>query len=67
VAAVEPFGAALHLRVDPLQWDAERVAAVLREAGAIDVQVEPGEATLEDVFLAAVARSPEETRPGAAT
>src|SRR5512140_2140580 len=27
VAAVEPFGAALHVRVDPDRWDAERIAA----------------------------------------
>jgi ABC-2 type transport system ATP-binding protein len=56
VAAVEPFGAALHVRVDPARWDLDGVAATLREAGATDVTVAPGEATLEDVFLAAVAR-----------
>ena len=64
VAAVEPFGAALHVRVDPTRWDADRVGATLRESGAIDVLVEPGEATLEDVFLAAVSRPVEGARPG---
>ncbi len=65
VAAVEPFGAALHVRVDPGAWDPERVRAALREAGALDVVVEPGEATLEDVFLAAVARPSDPPRPEA--
>ena len=56
VRAVAPFGAALHLRVDPAALDAGAVAAALRQAGGTEVQVEQAEATLEDVFLAAVAR-----------
>jgi ABC-2 type transport system ATP-binding protein len=56
VVAVEPFGAALHVRVEPGRWDPERLAAALAEAGASDVAVEPAAPTLEDVFLAAVAR-----------
>ncbi|HET9595821.1 MAG TPA: ABC transporter ATP-binding protein [Anaeromyxobacteraceae bacterium] len=55
VAAVEPFGAALHLRVDPARWDADAVRGALAAAGAAEVQVEAAEPTLEDVFLAAVA------------
>jgi len=56
VNAVAPFGAALHLRVDPAALDAGAVAAALRAAGAEGVEVEEAAATLEDVFLAAVAR-----------
>jgi ABC-2 type transport system ATP-binding protein len=69
VLAVEPFGAGLHVRVEPAAWDAAAVAAALRGAGGQDVQVEDGEATLEDVFLAvgAPAGAPparaEEARP----
>jgi ABC-2 type transport system ATP-binding protein len=55
VAAVEPFGAALHLRVDPARWEPDAVAAALRQAGASEVAVEASEPSLEDVFLAAVA------------
>jgi len=63
VVAVEPFGAALHLRVAPEAWQAEAVAVALRQAGATEVKVEPGEASLEDVFLAAVGRSGAEAQP----
>jgi len=57
VVAIEPFGAALHLRVDPARWEAAGVAAALRQAGAEEVEVEASEPTLEDVFLAAVGRA----------
>jgi ABC-2 type transport system ATP-binding protein len=57
IRAVAPFGAALHLRVDPDRFGAAEVERALREAGARDVRVEPSEATLEDVFLAVVERS----------
>ena len=53
VVAVEPFGAGLHLRVKPGAWEPAALATALRQAGAAEVVVEPGEATLEDVFLAA--------------
>jgi ABC-2 type transport system ATP-binding protein len=56
VRAVAPFGAALHVRTDPAALDAAAVDAALRAAGAREVTVEPGEATLEDVFLAVVER-----------
>jgi ABC-2 type transport system ATP-binding protein len=56
VRAVAPFGAALHLRVDPDRLDAGGVGAALRAEGATDVRVEPSEPTLEDVFLAVVER-----------
>jgi ABC-2 type transport system ATP-binding protein len=58
VAAVEPFGAALHVRVDGARWAEAAVASALSAAGATELSVEAGEATLEDVFLAAVARAP---------
>jgi len=56
VRAVAPFGAALHLRVDPARRDAAAVDAALRAAGAREVRVEPSEPSLEDVFLAVVER-----------
>ena len=56
VRAVAPFGAGLHLRVDPERLDAARVAAALRQAGADAVEVEESAPTLEDVFLAVVDR-----------
>jgi ABC-2 type transport system ATP-binding protein len=54
VKAVAPFGAALHVRVDPAAHDAGAVAALLASAGAREVQVEEAQPTLEDVFLAVV-------------
>jgi ABC-2 type transport system ATP-binding protein len=54
VKAVEHFGAALHVRVEPGALDAPGVAAVLAAAGARQVQAEEVQPTLEDVFLAAV-------------
>jgi ABC-2 type transport system ATP-binding protein len=57
VLAVEPFGAGLHVRVEPEAFTPEAVAAALRGAGAAEVEVEEGEATLEDVFLAVVGES----------
>ena len=56
VRAVAPFGAALHVRVDPAALSDADVGAALRGAGAQDVRVEPSEPSLEDVFLAVVAR-----------
>jgi ABC-2 type transport system ATP-binding protein len=73
VNAVAPFGAALHLRVDAALLEAGAVAAALRAAGGEGVEVEEAAATLEDVFLAAVARGgagpgqgPARVAPGAA-
>ncbi len=63
VRAVAPFGAALHLRVDPAALDAGQVAAALRQAGALEVSVEEAAPTLEDVFLAAVARGGQGAAP----
>jgi ABC-2 type transport system ATP-binding protein len=56
VQAVAPFGAALHVRVDPARLDAERVRAALAGAGASGVAVEATPPSLEDVFLAVVDR-----------
>ncbi len=67
VLAVEPFGASLHVRVEPGGWEPAAVAAALRAAGATEVEAEEGEATLEDVFLAVVgqpvAAAPAEVSP----
>jgi ABC-2 type transport system ATP-binding protein len=59
VLAVEPFGAGLHLQVTG-DWSVDSVASALGQAGAQAVQVESGEPTLEDVFLAVVARPAQE-------
>lgn len=56
VRAVAPFGAGLHVRVDPARLGEREVAEALGAAGALDVRVERGEPTLEDVFLAVVDR-----------
>jgi ABC-2 type transport system ATP-binding protein len=56
VRAVAPFGAGLHLRVDPARLDGAGVAAALRGAGAEAVEVEEAAPSLEDVFLAVVDR-----------
>jgi ABC-2 type transport system ATP-binding protein len=60
VRAVAPFGAALHVRVDPAALDAAAVAAVLSRAGAADVHAEEAAPSLEDVFLAVVGAGGEE-------
>jgi ABC-2 type transport system ATP-binding protein len=56
VRAVAPFGAALHVRVDPALASDADVDGALRGAGARDVKVEPSAPSLEDVFLAVVER-----------
>ena len=63
IIAIEPFGAGLHLQVAAADWNADSIAAALTSAGAQAVEVEPGEATLEDVFLAVVARPREAHAP----
>ncbi len=55
VHAVEPFGAGLHVRVGADLGDGAAVTRALLAAGASDVSVVVTEASLEDVFLAAVA------------
>ncbi len=55
VVAAEPFGAGLHVRVDPARWDAAGVGEALARAGGSEVIVEESEPTLEDVFLAVAA------------
>jgi len=54
VRAVEPFGAGLHVRVDPARWDAGSVRAALAGRGAGELTVDESEPSLEDVFLAVV-------------
>ena len=54
VRSVAPFGAGLHLLVDPARWPEGEVAAALSAGGARDVVVEAAAPTLEDVFLAVV-------------
>jgi ABC-2 type transport system ATP-binding protein len=54
VFSVAPFGAGLHLRVEPERWNETSVTARLHELGAQDVELEATVATLEDVFLEVV-------------
>ena len=56
VRAAEPFGAGLHVRVDPAHWSGESVGAALGREGGEGVSVEESEPSLEDVFLAVVGR-----------
>jgi ABC-2 type transport system ATP-binding protein len=63
IIAIEPFGAGLHLQVVADDWDISKVTAALTSAGAQAVEVEAGEPTLEDVFLAVVARPREAHTP----
>jgi ABC-2 type transport system ATP-binding protein len=57
IRGVTPFGAGLHLRVEPGRWTAASVAEALGAAGARDVRVAAAEPSLEDVFLEVVLRS----------
>jgi ABC-2 type transport system ATP-binding protein len=54
ITAIEPFGAGLHLQVDAALWDQARLAGALAQAGGRAIEVEAGEPSLEDVFLAAL-------------
>jgi ABC-2 type transport system ATP-binding protein len=56
VRAAEPFGAGLHVRVDPAAWTAASVGSLLAGKGGEGVSVEESEPSLEDVFLAVVGR-----------
>ena len=53
IHAATPFGAGLHLRVDPDVCSDEEVTRVISEAGG-EAIVEATEPSLEDVFLAVV-------------
>jgi ABC-2 type transport system ATP-binding protein len=57
ILAVDPFGAGLHVR-HAADLPADVVTRALAAAGAADLRVEPTRATLEDVFLAVVGRTP---------
>jgi ABC-2 type transport system ATP-binding protein len=62
VRSAEPFGAGLHLRVDPARIEDREIAGMLAAAGAREVRLEPGEPSLEDVFLAVVGQGSGEAR-----
>ncbi len=57
VLAVEPFGAAAHLRLDPARTSAAALAAELAAAGLGELRLARIEPSLEDVFLAVVERN----------
>ena len=54
VRTVQPFGAGLHVRVDPA-LRAETLTQTLERAGARVASIAPADPTLEDVFLEVVA------------
>jgi ABC-2 type transport system ATP-binding protein len=56
VRAADLFGASLQVRFDPRGVDVDTIEAGLRKLGAVPTRREQVEATLEDVFLAVVAR-----------
>jgi ABC-2 type transport system ATP-binding protein len=56
VKSVSPFGAGLHLRVNAERCPVSQVESVLRGAGASGINVQVGEASLEDVFLEVVGK-----------
>lgn len=64
VRNVEPFGAGLHVRAEPGRCEAQALRAAAGAAGH-QVEVEPIEPTLEDVFLAVVGRSAKKEEDGA--
>ena len=57
VLAVEPFGAGLHVRLASGWQDLAQLLQALEAAGASELEVEEGEASLEDVFLAVVGQT----------
>jgi ABC-2 type transport system ATP-binding protein len=57
VRAAEPFGAALHVRVDPATWDRDSLRRAVEAQVGPGVAVEEVEPSLEDVFLAVVGRT----------
>jgi ABC-2 type transport system ATP-binding protein len=57
ITAVEPFGAGLHLQVSEPRWNEVAIVRALTAAGGTDVTVKAGEASLEDVFLAALGQA----------
>jgi ABC-2 type transport system ATP-binding protein len=62
VRSAEPFGAGLHLRVDPARIEDREITGMLAASGAREVRLEPGEPSLEDVFLAVVGQGSGEAR-----
>jgi len=59
IAAVEPFGAGLHLQVAAERWSEDSIKRAIEAAGGREVVVEAGDASLEDVFLAALGQAQE--------
>jgi ABC-2 type transport system ATP-binding protein len=59
ITAVEPFGAGLHLQVAAERWNASDIQRAVESAGGREVVVAAGEASLEDVFLAALGQAKE--------
>jgi ABC-2 type transport system ATP-binding protein len=56
VTHAEPFGAGLHVRGPEDELRAEDIRAALEQAGARNLEIEPADPNLEDVFLEVVRR-----------
>ncbi len=57
VRGITPFGAGLHVRVEPTQWSEAQVLSHFQNHGATGLSVEISEPSLEDVFLEVVGRN----------
>jgi len=59
IFSVEPFGAGLHLQVDGERWNEDGLRQTIAAVGGRELVVQAGEASLEDVFLAALGKAKE--------
>lgn len=59
IYAIEPFGASVHVRFDETQLSVEAVVTRVAGVGAPELHSEKAAVSLEDVFLAVVARGAE--------
>jgi ABC-2 type transport system ATP-binding protein len=64
VRAIEPFGSTIHVRFDSERLTRAEIERALASALPSVPTIEPADVSLEDVFLAAVATDPNESRPG---
>jgi ABC-2 type transport system ATP-binding protein len=63
IFAIEPFGAAVHVRFEPTKLNVQEIERAFQRAGALGLQMESVEASIEDVFLAVVTDSAAVTSP----
>jgi len=63
VLAIEPFGATVHVRFDPLQLNLAEIEKALVVQNTEKLIIEPADVSLEDVFLAAVSSDVTQHQP----